>query len=919
MNRKIVLLLIVALMVNMVPMIGFSAAPQELVVHYHRFDSMYEGWNLWIWPAGGAGKAYEFTGEDAYGKVAVIPLDSIGDVEEVGFIVRKGEWEAKDVEIDRFIPITAVNDLGQLEIFVVQGSEKFYFDQSEIDLSPKFLSAQLIDEKTIKVTSSKPIEVAEMRSNFSLMDSEGNALKPTAVSGTSVDMSQSFVIILDEAIEVGKKYTTRFMDYKELPVEISGIFSTEAFETAYGYDGDLGAAYTENETVFRVWSPLAESMSLNLYGTGHGDSLEETIEMIQNAKGLWEASVAGDLHGTYYTFQFLMNGQERETYDPYAVGAGVNGDRSMVVDFSRLDPEDWSEDEGPVYKLNNDIIVYEMHIRDFSIHPSSGIENKGKYLGVVEKDTQTDDGTKTGLSHLKELGITHVQILPMYDFNSIDESRLEDKVFNWGYDPKNYNVPEGSYSMDPFNGEVRIREMKEMIKGLHDAEIGVIMDVVYNHTALSSDSNLSLLMPGYYYRMKDGEYSNASGTGNETASERVMVRKLIIDSLKHWMTEYHIDGFRFDLMGVHDIETMQIIENELRKINPNVVLYGEGWTGGASTLPDSKRLLKANIQQVETIGAFNDDMRDGIKGHVFNAEEGGFVSGRLGFEESVKFGIVGAVFHPQVAYDQVNYSKAPWTNHPSQSVNYVSAHDNLTLWDKFIATNPEDSDEARMEMHKLSNAIVLTSQGMPFLHLGVDFLRTKGGDHNSYKSPDSVNQIDWNRKTEYMDIFDYHKGLIEIRKAYPAFSLSTQEAVETSLVFFDNGPNSLIPLKDQMIGYMIRKNEALEINETMILLFNGSEMDQSLTLPGSDFKVLINNEKADLKGVETFKGGDLKIPGHSAVMLVTEEVFIEGQSNVIDMQDVEKDSLPIELIAGGLGVVVVAAAMVIMSRRKKKA
>lgn len=918
MKKIISFSLVLVMVLSVIPQVVFAEAPTELIIHYHRFDSVYENWNLWIWPESKAGTSYEFTDEDEFGKVAVIPLENIESVDQIGFIVRKGDWEAKDVDQDRFIPVNRVNAKNQLEIFVVQGSETFYFDASEIDLSPKFLSAQLIDEKTVKITSSKPIPISEMRSGFSLVDSDGTHLKPAAVSGGSGDMAQNFVVLLEDAITIGKDYVTEFGTYAEVPIDISGIYGTEIFESTFGYTGVLGASYTKNKTTFRVWSPLAEDMTLVLYAEGLGPVELERIPMRQSDQGVWEVSVEGDLHGFYYTYAFKMNGQDRETYDPYAVAAGVNGDRSMVVDFEQTHPEGWQNDRGPVYEKSNDAIVYEMHIRDFSIHPSSGIEHAGKYLGVVESGTQTDAGTVTGLDHLKELGVTHVQILPMYDFNSIDERQLTEGVFNWGYDPKNYSVPEGSYATDPYNGESRILEMKQMIKGLHDAGIGVIMDVVYNHTALSADSNLNLLMPGYYYRMDDGKFSNASGTGNETASERIMVRKLILDSLKHWVETYHIDGFRFDLMGVHDIETMQVIEKELKKINPNIILYGEGWTGGTSTLPDGERLLKANLSATPTIGAFNDDMRDGIKGHVFNAEEGAFASGYAGFEESVKFGIVGAVFHPQVNYDAVNYSNDPWAVNPSQSVNYVSAHDNLTLWDKFQVTNPAASEEERIRMHMLSNAIVLTSQGMPFLHLGVDFLRTKEGDHNSYMSPDSINQIDWNRKTMYHDVFDYHKGLIDLRKNYPAFRLSTQSAIESGIVFFSSEETSVVSLKDQMIGYMIPKNEALDISETLIVIFNGRDKAQEINLPGSEYKILVNGQEASAQALEKFKGGRLEMPSYSALVLSTEDVFIEGQTNRIATDSNDSKGVSIALIAVLGFVFASAGVLLVMGRQKKK-
>jgi len=872
MKKSLCMILIALMVLSFLPINQLASAqtasdPLKMVVHYHRFDGNYEGWNLWIWAKGSDGKSYEFNTEDSYGKKAEFEIEGASSAEEVGFIVRKGEWEAKDVDMDRFVSTAKVNAEGILEIYLVQGAESVYETEAEIDLSPKFLKAQFIDEKTVKLVTSKPISTKDLRSQFTVTTNDGVSIKPTAISSGASDISQNFVVMLESAVTIGTQYVTQFGEYEAVIIEPSGLYDTEAFANAYTYEGELGALYTKDATTFRVWAPTATSMRLNLYKAGDGGVVDRSEEMRLIESGVWESVVKGDMNGIYYTYTVMIAGQETETYDPYAKAAGVNGNRSMVIDLESTNPDQWAEDKAPVYKANNDIIVYEMHIRDLSTHISSHIQNIGKFLGVIEKDTKTDNGATTGLSHIKELGVTHVQILPMFDYNSVDETKLEENVFNWGYDPKNYSVPEGSYSTDPYHGEVRVNEMKQMIQGLHQEGIGVIMDVVYNHTALSADSNLNILVPNYYYRMADGKFSNASGTGNETASERAMVRKLMIDSLKYWVSEYHIDGFRFDLMGVHDIETMQLIDTELRKINPNIILYGEGWTGGASTLAEGKRLVKANMSAVEMIGAFNDDVRDGIKGHVFNPEEAGFANGALGFEESVKFGIVGAVFHPEVDYSAVNYSKKAWAKYPSQSVVYVSAHDNLTLWDKLLVTNPDATDEQRIAMHKLSNTIVLTSQGMPFLHAGVDFLRTKGGDHNSYKSPDSVNWLDWTLKETNAEVFEYYKGLIELRKSYTAFSMDTQAEIEANLSFFSTEPDSLIKIADQMIGYQIDAAANKEHGEDIIVLFNGKLEAQVVDLPVGNYKVLVDADSVNVDGEKMIGGGSYEMPASSALII----------------------------------------------------
>lgn len=840
----------------------FSSAEQKvkIEVNYHRFDAAYEGWNLWVWPENKEGKSFEFTEETAFGKKATFEVDAS---KSFGIIVRKGEWEAKDVEQDRFFDQAYQGADGVYRIYLVQDTDQIYKAESDVDLSPKILSANWVNTKALNVLFSAPIDKSDLNSGLRVNDEMGKALALSAVTTNSGDKGTRFFITTKEEMTMGRKYTLELPGFNGFVVDGSALFDTEAFEALYGYDGDLGAIYQKHQTTFKVWSPVADQMTLNLYKTGDGDSLIKQVPMAKKEKGVFEHIEMGDQHGIYYTFSVEMGGKILETYDPYAKGVGVNGDRSMVVDFNRLNPEGWGNNRGPKVDDMTDIVVYEMHIRDLTIHESSGAVHKGKYLGVIEPNTKTPNGIHTGLAHIKELGVTHVQILPMYDFNSIDETKLEKGVFNWGYDPKNYNAPEGSYATDPFDGSVRIKEMKQMIQGLQDNGIGVIMDVVYNHTALSADSNFHTLVPGYYYRMTEKGFSNASGCGNETASERMMMRKFIVDSLVFWVEEYHIDGFRFDLMGIHDIETMKLIESTLRKIKPDIILYGEGWTGGTSTLSETQRLVKKNMKEVVGIGAFNDDLRDGIKGHVFNDKEAGFANGFTALKESVKFGIVGATRHPQVQYKSVNYSVAPWAYAPYQSVNYVEAHDNLTLWDKLLKTNPDASEASRVAMHQLSSVIAMTSQGVPFMHLGMDFLRTKNGDHNSYISPDAINQIDWNRKETYLPVFHYYQGLVELRLAYPSFRLKSEEAVAQYLTFFED-------THEDVIAYVIAKGADPILNQSITVFFNGALEARSVQIPKGNYQVLLNEKEVNASGLKSLKGGQYTLAPSSALILLSQ-------------------------------------------------
>ncbi|MEI9909114.1 MAG: type I pullulanase [Bacteroidota bacterium] len=430
-----------------------------------------------------------------------------------------------------------------------------------------------------------------------------------------------------------------------------------------------------------------------------------------------------------------------------------------------------------------------MHVRDASIAANSGIKNKGKFLGLTETGTTNAEGLSTGLDHLKELGVTHVHLLPSYDFYSVDETKLDNPQYNWGYDPLNYNTPEGSYSTDPANGAVRIKEFKQLIKTFHENGLRVVMDVVYNHTMLTEDSYFNQLVPGYYYRQTaDGKFSNATACNNETASERAMMRKFMLESVKYWVKEYHVDGFRFDLMGVHDIVTMNLISSELHKIKPDILLYGEGWTAGACPLPDSLRAIKANAAKLDRIAVFSDDIRDGIKGSVFENKDRGFASNKPGMEESIKFGIVAACKHPQVDYSKVNYSKAPYAAQPYNTVTYAECHDNHVLWDKLAISAPDATEAQRKQMHKLALSIVLTSQGISFLHAGTEFLRSKKGNENSYNAGDSINAIDWSLKSKNKDVVDLVKGLIKMRKEHPAFRMTTAEEIAKNIQFLDKLP-----------------------------------------------------------------------------------------------------------------------------------
>ena len=637
----------------------------------------------------------------------------------------------------------------------------------------------------------------------------------------------------------------------------------QAFEEKYTYSkGDLGALYQKEQTVFRMWAPTAEAVFVNLFKDGERGEAMASYPMINGEAGTWYYTCEGDYDGIYYTYSITVNNQTREAVDLYAKAVGVNGKRAMVIDLNRTNPEGFSTEQRPRCNHATESVIYELHIRDFSsqgpfVHP-------GKYLAFTEFGLKDEHGLSLGLDYLKELGVTHVHLLPTFDYGWLDETNQGNEQYNWGYDPVNYNVPEGSYSTNPYDGAVRIREFKQMVKALHEQGIQVVMDVVYNHTYETLDSNFQKTVPDYYYRKQGEVFSDASACGNEVASERSMVRKYIIDSLEYWVKEYHIDGFRFDLMGVHDIETMQEIRTRMDAIDPGILLYGEGWTGNPSVLPEEKRAMKAHMSQMPGIGAFCDDMRDALKGSVFVAKERGFATGAKQLTESVKFGIVAATQHPQIDYSNINYSNSAWAKQPNQCINYASAHDNLTLWDKLSITNAEETREVKIKRNLLIAAILFTSQGIPFFMAGEEMLRTKPNllepgsfDENSYRSPDETNQLRWDRRSEMLMVTNYYKGLIEFRKAHIGLRLTTTEQIQSKLTFLETN-------QEQVIAYQIQEDEHTKV----CVVHNASMEEVRVELGFSNWTVYVEGTKAGVKPLRKLPDTYVIVPGISSCVLV---------------------------------------------------
>lgn len=1008
-----------------------KAAGTTLIVHYGgREDKNYDNWNLWIWEEGADGQNVDFRTEDDFGKIAV--YQSTNTPSKIGFIVRKGDWEAKDVEGDRFAEITGetteiwvtsgqeefvyeapegytsydfagqekerltvyeqedalklnvhyyredgnyqdseamgfkkenapgsypyveTDDFGVvyhiglagedkegqyglnlyvngkadasvsrqidlskavdnvLDVYVVEGKSQVWYEKDQVNYDPAILTADFSEDTTkqIDISLSKPIDTREEAtvSKFKVTDESGKEYGVLKLWNETPGEVTTTKVILQEELSLSHTYTLSYEGYIACPVAISKAFSAPAFEEEFSYDGDdLGAVYTSKQTSFKVWAPTAEKVVINFYEKGEGDCLIESVDMTKQEKGIWSYEKSGDANGIYYTYSVTVDGSTKEAVDPYAKAVGVNGNRGMVVDLDSTDPKGFDKDVRPEFDKMTDAIIYELHIRDLSSDSSSGIEHTGKFLGLTETGTTNSEGLATGLDHMKDLGITHVHLLPSFDYATVDESDLDREQFNWGYDPKNYNVPEGSYATDPYDGAVRVKEYKEMVQALHENGIRVVMDVVYNHTFNTEESNFQKIVPDYYYRKNKELYSNASGCGNETASERAMMRKFMVDSVVYWAKEYHVDGFRFDLMGIHDIDTMNAIRAALDEVDPSILIYGEGWTSGDSTLPETKRALKKNISLMEGIAAFSDDIRDGIKGNVFDALDKGFVNGGENMANAIKYSVTGATENSQVDYDSYEKSNGAWAGAPTQTINYVSCHDNLTIWDKLAISNPEDSVEDRVKMNKLASAIVFTSQGIPFIQAGEELLRSKELEdgtfsENSYNLPDSVNAIKWDSKGEHMDVYEYYKGLIALRKAHPALRMTTTKEVQDNLNFIETKDESLV-------AYTIDNSPNKETAESILVAYNAAKEEKVLSLPQGNWEVYVTGEKAGTESITTVKD-EVTVAPISAVVLMK----YHGSKAVNE----KGNTTGVVLLAAFLAVVVAAGVVVGIRRKKTK-
>ncbi|MGX5363844.1 type I pullulanase [Bacillus sp. HMA207] len=841
-NKTVLLLTLIVMLSSVFSFQSVKAVSNskttEIIIHYKEKLGNTKDWNLWLWGENANGTSYEFTGEDEFGKYAKIKID--GDYNRVGFIVRTNEWE-KDGG-DRWIE--NIKD-GRAEVWILSGDEKVYNSKPSSDLSIQKATIDSLHE--ITVTTNVPFHIKEKK-----IEIEGIKIKNiTPYDINSGDITNKVKIITEQKIDLKQTYKVKIENLADTNTEIGKVIRSEEFDNLFYYGGnDLGNTYTPQHTKFRLWAPTASEAKLVTYKNWN-DKIGAEINMQQGEKGTWTAELKGNQKGLFYTYKVKIGDKWTEAVDPYVRAASVNGDKGAVVNLEETNPKKWKANKKPKFKNPEDAIIYELHVRDLSIQSESGIKQKGKYLGVTEKGTKGPEGVKTGLDHIKDLGVTHVQFLPIFDYASVNEETLNEPQYNWGYDPKNFNVPEGSYSTNPYEPTVRITELKQMVQTLHDNNLRVVMDVVYNHMYNAAESNFHKLVPGYYYRYnEDGTFANGTGVGNDTASERKMMRKFMIDSVTYWAKEYNLDGFRFDLMGIHDYETMNEIRKAVNQIDPSIILHGEGWDLNTPLAAELKANQK-NAEKMKGIAHFNDNIRDGLKGSVFEDKENGFINGKENMEDRIKKGITAGI-----DYD----TNSSTYQDPEQVLTYVEAHDNHTLWDKLELTNPGDSDEVRTQMHKLSSSILLTSQGIPFLHAGQEFMRTKYGDHNSYKSPDSINQMDWLRRATFNNEVDYMKGLIELRKKYSAFRMTSAEQIKTHVSFIDAPKNT--------VAYIIEGNK----HEYFTVAHNANREAVEITLPSKGpWKVLVDGKQAGSKLLYVVHDNKIKVPALSSFVLKTEK------------------------------------------------
>ena len=850
----------------------------NLTVHYNRVNGDYTGWNVFVWKnmisgTDGASASSKFDQpDDAFGKVSKITVTGMKGFDNLGIIVRlsnsTNDWVKKDTGSgwanngDRFVTNFDAN--GNAEIWLKEGDETIYNKAPVVAPStPKILSATVTSINTLSVNLNTNFKLSGTPGEgFTVTGSKGEA-KIDAVTLPAGKTEFSIVNIkLAQDLDVSQSYTVSHTSLGSAWVNATSLFDTKWFADNYTYTGnDLGSTYAKDKTTFRVWAPTAQAVNLVNYGKYvNNDTKFSPVEvpMTKDVNGTWVTTLTGDQNLLAYTYKAQFGAKWNEAVDPYARAATINGALGVVVDLSATNPAGWATTPKPAFSGNpTDAVFYEANVRDFSIDASSGIQPsyRGKFLGLTQHGTTSSNGkAKSGIDAIKDLGVTHVQLLPIFDFASVDESDPTQQ--NWGYDPLNYNVPEGSFATNPGDPTNRIIELKTAIESMHADGLRTIMDVVYNHVSSASQFSFEQLVPGYFFRTdpSTGDLADGTGCGNEVASERPMVRKFIVDSVTYWASQYNLDGFRFDLMGILDVTTMNQIRAALTAIDPTILIIGEGWNMG-SVLTDAQKADQPNLPSMPGISAFNDGIRDGIKGSVFNAAEKGYAQGNTSKIDDVRAGIVGNVaFGSGIG--------ATWGDiQPGQSVNYVEAHDNLTLYDKLKASMPGASAAKIKKVFLFASSIAILAQGLPFIHSGQEFMRTKNGNDNSYNAGDAVNSLKWNQRATNADVVSYFQGLIALRKAHPAFRLATAEAVRSNLKFK--------AAKSNVIAYALNGAAVGDSWASIFVAHNPNGKNVAVKLPSKGiWQVAVMGSKAGEQTIKVLKNvSSVVVPAQSSIVL----------------------------------------------------
>jgi len=836
------------------------AAPDTvtLTVHYQRPGGDYNGWNLWIWknsdqnsldtPISPTG--VQFTGNDDFGKVVTVKIEGMKSFKDVGIIVRLNDWAAKDIDDDRFI--TEFDANGNAEVWLVQNEKPIFSNRPSIEM--KISSASFETFKEVKVELNKPLKpLPGAKDGFAI----SGGLKVIGVRTKNPKLSKDteLILTLNSSVSLAKRYQIFHPKLGKASIAIGNLVTSTKFEKEFTYSGnDLGPTYSKGSTSFRLWAPTATKVELLTY-TSAASLVEKRFAMKRDVQGTWVYTLKGDRDGLIYTYSIDVYDETNVVVDPYVKSAVANGQRGVVVDLASTNPKGWKKTKPNFSGRPTDASIYELHIRDLSMDKSAPFPDsvRGKFSGLTFSNLKSSSGQPVGVNAIKDLGITHIQLLPIYDFASVDEFN---PTFNWGYDPLNYNVPEGSYSSDPNDPKARIVELKQAVQALHDQGIRVIMDVVYNHVYDANSFSQNKIIPGYWFRTDSrGNLTSASGCGNDSASERSMVRKFIVDSITYWATEYNLSGFRFDLMGLHDLETMRQVRAAVNKIDPSIIIIGEGWNMG--THPAEIRANQLNVKKLPGISVFNDQIRDGIKGSVFDSADKGFATGNFAKKSNVMAGIVGNIDYSS------SISGAFTTLSPAQSVNYVEAHDNNTLQDK-LQLSLDTKDKSLIDSYyRLASSIPLLAQGLPFIHAGQEFQRTKGGDSNSYKSSDEVNSLKWNLVEKNSVTRNYLKGLLALRASHPAFRIESADKVKTNLSF--------IKSPDDVIAYSLNGKNLGDSWSSIVVVHNAGTRPYTVSLPStSDWNVVVDGERAGTDILRTItKTSVAEVPALTTIVLFT--------------------------------------------------